>query len=409
MTTAIKWNTGMSVRELLDRHRGIGPGFHFLRYALASAIFVFHSYYVVKGQVGAVGYNDLLATTRTAASPMLANPQSTDLTSPIELLRPWLFALVAAFFAVSGFLVTGSAQRLRNVKTFLGFRVLRIIPALAVETLLSAFILGSLITTLEPGAYFSDGQFFRYFGNIVGAISMKLPGVFVDNPVPHIVNVNLWTLPGEFYCYLVMAGAMIAGLAYTRRGWLIVAIAGTIAFMVAIGLSLVTTRANTTHFTTPMIVYYFFVGCLFFQFADRIQLRFSYFLLSAAAYYAITLFRFPDLLAPVFLTYCAVFVGCQAYPLFDRLCPGDYSYGIYLYGFPMQQTVVFLFPEQRSTLFVLAAAGAATIVFAVLSWYTIEKPALKLKKLFVGKRIQVQTDASVIGVTTDPAPAYGRK
>ena len=75
----------------------------------------------------------------------------------------------------------------------------------------------------------------------------------------------------------------------------------------------------------------------------------------------------------------------------------------------MQQTVVFLFPEQRSTLFVLAAAGAATIVFAVLSWYTIEKPALKLKKLFVGKRIQVQTDASVIGVTTDPAPAYGRK
>jgi peptidoglycan/LPS O-acetylase OafA/YrhL len=122
---------------------------------------------------------------------------------------------VPAFFALSGFLVTGSALRLRATVPFLTFRVLRILPALLVEVTLSAIVLGALFTRLPLSTYFSDPQFFRYFGNIVGLITFHLPGVFEANHVSTI-NANLWTLPAEFDCYFITAMLMFSGLAYNR-------------------------------------------------------------------------------------------------------------------------------------------------------------------------------------------------
>jgi peptidoglycan/LPS O-acetylase OafA/YrhL len=65
------------------------------------------------------------------------------------------------FFALSGFLVTGSAIRTRSVRTFLTFRFLRIFPALATEVTLSAVILGPLLTTLPLKDYVSDHHFWN--------------------------------------------------------------------------------------------------------------------------------------------------------------------------------------------------------------------------------------------------------
>ena len=108
---------------------------------------------------------------------------------PRGQVRPAIFFLylVPAFFAVSGFLVTGSGLRVRATSTFLAFRVLRILPALLVEVTLSALVLGPIFTRLPLSSYFSDQQFFRYFGNIVGWITFYLPGVFQNN---HVSVVN---------------------------------------------------------------------------------------------------------------------------------------------------------------------------------------------------------------------------
>ena len=76
---------------------------------------------------------------------------------------------------------------------------------------LSALVLGPLLTTLPLSKYFTDPQFFRYFGNIVGWITFYLPGVFQQNDPP-IVNINLWTLPSEFDCYVITAALMSFGL-----------------------------------------------------------------------------------------------------------------------------------------------------------------------------------------------------
>lgn len=375
----ISFNTSSTLREILDRHRGIGPGFHFLRYALALIIFGFHCYYVVKGQVGAVGYDDLVdkAEAVKQVAPAVTHNGITSLT---ELLRPGLFALVAAFFALSGFLVTGSALRLRNIKPFLGFRILRIFPALAVETLLSAVLLGAVVTTLSPAAYFSDPLLWRYLGNTIGYISLILPGVFTANPVPNIVNVNLWTLPGEFYCYAIMGVLMLAGIIYKKSLFLVVFALASVGLMLSELLSFVDFRSNTTHFTTATIVFYFFIGCLFFTLADKIRINFPSFFACAAAYYLLTLFHISDFFASFALVYCTLFVGVQAFPLFDKIAAGDYSYGIYLYGFPVQQSVMHFIPSINTGVIVFLISFPITLGFAIVSWNLIEKPALKLKK-----------------------------
>jgi peptidoglycan/LPS O-acetylase OafA/YrhL len=64
---------------------------------------------------------------------------------------------------------------------------------------------------------------------------------------------------------------------------------------------------------------------------------------------------------------------------FTRL--GDYSYGLYIYAFPLQQQMAFYHPRLRY-LKGLAVVYPIILGVAVLSWHFIEKPALGLKKYF---------------------------
>jgi peptidoglycan/LPS O-acetylase OafA/YrhL len=129
------------------------------------------------------------------------------------------------FFALSGFLVAGSLERSKTLIMFLGLRILRIVPALSVEVLLSAFIPGPLLTTYPLTAYFSDTRFFAYFLNILGDIHYTLPGLFLSNPRPETVNLQLWTVPFELGCYIVLVFISLVGV-FKRRSWFLLAVIG---------------------------------------------------------------------------------------------------------------------------------------------------------------------------------------
>ena len=57
---------------------------------------------------------------------------------------------------------------------------------------------------------------------------------------------------------------------------------------------------------------------------------------------------------------------------------GDYSYGMYLWGFPIQQMVAHHLPD-ISPIANAAISVPVAVIFGALSWYLIEKPALSLK------------------------------
>jgi len=103
-------NKTISVGDVMRANGGAGPGFDLLRLLLALAIFSSHSFFTSQGDDGSLWL-----------SPM----------------RPLLMAMVPMFFGLSGFLVTGSAVRTQSLPVFMTFRILRIVPALVTEVMLS--------------------------------------------------------------------------------------------------------------------------------------------------------------------------------------------------------------------------------------------------------------------------------
>jgi peptidoglycan/LPS O-acetylase OafA/YrhL len=178
----------------MDETQGNGLGFDAVRLALAYSVLFVHAVAVAEGEA--------------FFQTMWRGP-----------LWPFLCIVLPMFFGLSGFLVAGSALRTRSTSVFMTFRILRIVPALSTEITLSALILGPLLTTATLYDYFTNKRFFAYFGNVIGRLRLELWGVFEHNPVPRVVNGNLWTLKPEFYCYALMLVLMLTGIVY-RRGLL---------------------------------------------------------------------------------------------------------------------------------------------------------------------------------------------
>jgi peptidoglycan/LPS O-acetylase OafA/YrhL len=378
----------MTLREALDANRGVGPGFHFMRHALSIMIVLFHC------RAAVVYWPD-----STLAVPHLALPSTgtgAEVAPPLSLfaedfVRPFFIALLATFFALSGFLVTGSGLRTKKIRTFFANRALRIIPALSVEVTMSAIIIGPIFTTMLLKDYFSDPQFFRYFGNIIGVVTFELPGVFKHLPWPSRVNGNLWTLPPEFWCYALMMIVMIGGF-LRRKIVLLVALTALLTWMTIENFIYpVSFIIRFPNFYSPFyIVVMFWIGAVFFLFAERIPIHFGLFTASATAYYLSIMLNVLTPLSGVALTYCMVYLGMQKFGAWDRLVKFDLSYGIYLYGFPiMQAWVSILLPHFAGwstvlrVLLLFPLTLATTIAFAALSWRFIEKPALGLRSVFL--------------------------
>jgi peptidoglycan/LPS O-acetylase OafA/YrhL len=346
---------GPSAEEKLALYGGTGPGFNFWRFSLSTLVLFLHTFFVCYGvkaeishAVGSIG-------------------------------RPIFMALLPVFFGLSGFLVAGSAIRTRNVATFLSFRALRLIPALAVETTLAALVLGPLMTAVPLSEYFTDKQFFAYFGNIIGRVRFELPGVFADSPVPSIVNMNLWTLHAELECYALMAIAIICGVLKRR------VLALSLWAVVTIALTAWNARTGDFEpqslYPTSIFVYSFCTCVVAFLWCDKIPVNRALFLAVVATYGVLVYLPQTVFLVIPLLAYLMIYVGLSPLLNFRFLQRGDYSYGIYLYGFVIQQTLVSAFPAIGHWWIIFPLALFGTVCVSALSWHTIEKPALRLKQV----------------------------
>ncbi len=299
---------------------------------------------------------------------------------PLSETLGWSLGGVAVlvFFSISGFLIARSFERQSTARWVLA-RVLRLVPALLVVLVLTAWLLGPLVTTWALPAYFSNGFTYTYVPRNLLLYNQQgqLPGVFEGNPLPKATNGPLWTLYYEVCWYLVVLVLGLAG-ALTRRTWLAAALA-----LFAVGYAVVALALGDAAVADKTRWFFllglpFATGIGFYAWRDRLPM--SPAILAVLALAAVVAHRTPvfDVLFGLALSY-AVFLlafavggGLRAY---NRV--GDFSYGMYIYGFPVQQLMVHFFGPMRPPVNVALALPLA-LGFAMLSWFLIERPALTM-------------------------------
>lgn len=309
-------------------------------------------------------------------------------TVPLKLLlgTSWGTVAVDVFFITSGFLIAGSFFNRKTLLTFIWARVLRIYPALIVAMLFCVFIVGTYFTALGSLEYLSNLATYKYFIKNITlffGINYHLPGVFTENPYVNSVNGSLWTLPLEvkMYAYLTLIGII---LAITEK-LLTKKISPFIFFSLAL-IALITNIIN--HFIpfTPVhfsrLFYMFFVGSACYQFRNKIILSYKGFFICATTLLVSSLnkemfFVIYTCLLP-YIIFCLAYIPKGTVRKFNNL--GDYSYGIYIYAFPIQQSLIATIPN-LSIFSMVIYSGIITLIMSYLSWHYIESNALKLKDI----------------------------
>lgn len=288
---------------------------------------------------------------------------------------------VNGFFAISGFLVTMSFVR-RGWRDYVVARLLRIAPGLIAATLIVALGLGALMTTLDVSDYFRDPRLWRFITGTLTTFksAAALPGVFETNPLPFPLG-TVWTLKYETLCYLGVLVAGLAGILARPRLALAALLALTLAVILREVLAPHGSKGTETALRLPLI---FLAGGVIYLCREKVWLSLP--LLAVALLALVPLSFTPLYKAALYLvTAWGVLVLALAPALTRRSVepPADLSYGVYLYGWPVQQALHALFPSLGAVA-LLWPSLAVTIVVAALSWYLVEKPALGLKRRLMG-------------------------
>jgi len=299
---------------------------------------------------------------------------------------------VVMFFAMSGFLIAKSWNDQPHLIPFAVKRALRLLPALAVAVTVTVFVVGPLFTTLPLSTYFTDPTPWVYWvrASLLVTIRGTLPGVFETNPFPDAVNGSLWTLPVEACCYAMAAAFGLLGL--LRRSRLLAAL-GLLLILCVSPLSPLSNApaGGTTGGNLSLVVMLgatFVLGNLAHSLRSRLHLRWII-LVGLTVLWVVTWGGDWTRATGVVVIAFAVLVFAFRTPAWLRRLTalGDVSYGIYVYAFPVQQSVAAIWPGIHP-LVMFAIAFPVTYGLAFLSWRLIERPALALKRVVAPRPTQ---------------------
>jgi peptidoglycan/LPS O-acetylase OafA/YrhL len=303
---------------------------------------------------------------------------------------------VDGFFAVSGFLITGSWLNNPRLRSYLAARGLRIFPGLWVCLIVIAFVFAPITVAIQRGSVSSlllSSAPFEYVLNnsVLNFLYAGIAGTPRAVPWPGVWNGSTWTLVPELMCYIAVAVFGLAGL--LKRRWLIPSL-----FVLMLVVSALVMRWDTfEELWTPQWVaarfaIMFLAGALLHQYRDVIPARWSWVAICLVIVFASCLLPNYRLVAAIPFAYAILVSGALIHNKRLRL-QTDLSYGVYIYAWPVQQMLVVFGLASLNPIVFSGVAAVATLPFAAVSWFVIEKPALSLKSRLKRKSIAQAKEA----------------
>ncbi|ROP65042.1 peptidoglycan/LPS O-acetylase OafA/YrhL [Curtobacterium sp. PhB130] len=298
---------------------------------------------------------------------------------------------VAGFFCISGYLITTSRVNSRSLVDFVWRRVLRIYPAFIVALVVVAFGIAPAVVAMFPGGgtwTFTGAAGYVFHDAFLYIRQYGITGTLGHVPYPNAWDASLWTLFFEFLCYLAI-GFLVSLVAVRWRTRAVVALLVVCAAIVLLQAAGVLHLPGQIE-ATARLGGYFGGGALLYLQRDRIPVAWPLVLLAAALVVAVAALGVSGALVGVPLAYLCLVAGILL-PLHWMGARNDVSYGLYIYGFPVQQTMVLAFPHQQLPVVVFAALSVvAALPFAWASWLFVERPAMRLKRVFARRPVDAE-------------------
>jgi peptidoglycan/LPS O-acetylase OafA/YrhL len=334
--------------------------FDFLRLALAVLVIYSHSFPL------GLGTEDAEPVRRVTHGQMTGGAIAVDL-----------------FFIMSGFLITASAERSRTMHEYLKKRVKRIYPAFLALALVTLVV----FLPLSGGRILPFAWVPRVGDFVIQTLRLRefdYAGAFAGNPFPDVINGSTWSIQYEFWCYIGVALLTLAGLLRRRMvvlGLFLLSLCISVAW-VAFGIVRGGEWLNVL-FGSPQLwarlLPLYLAGMVFYLFRERIPLNGGIALAAAAALaigawttYGCTV-AFP--IAGTYLVFYLAYAPWLRVHGVGRY--GDFSYGTYLYAFPVEQLVMKGFGHTVQPLVLFACATPVTLLLACASWYGVERRFLQ--------------------------------
>ena len=287
------------------------------------------------------------------------------------------------FFILSGYLIAKSWDQYPRFNVFFAKRILRIFPGLIVAVIVTIIVSGLFFTAIPFLQFLVHPGTLAYLNNILlyNPVFTLPGGVFATNAYPNAINGSLWTLAYEFTMYITVA---IIGVSRLYKKISPIGLWATLFVSV-----LIMTIVGKQYFALPlfyldisqMLIFalLFFSGILMHKEEGRIKLDTRLGFVSLAAFFILS-YLLPTMLpliAAIFLAYALFALGKSSLMSWVGKY-GDFSYGIYIYSFPVQQAIAAI-THTQSAYKMFALSMTISLILAALSWHLIESRALKLK------------------------------
>lgn len=309
---------------------------------------------------------------------------------------------VRIFFLIGGYLVSKSWMSDPSIKHYAVKRFMRIWPPLFIFVIIAAFFVGPALSTLSWEMYYKT--FFlggcAYLKNLFFYIIYSLPGVFENNIYPNAVNGSLWTLPAEVLMYvLIPIFFWLSGYKKSKKNNTL-----TVVFIFALTLWICIAQIAVQTFspTSRWVIYatdwaqvlagmpFYFIGIFFscFDIKKYLNLQIAIILILAYSCFIFTpIFRSITIyLIFPYLIFSFALIDSPSFSNFGKRY--DLSYGMYLYGFFMQQIVMFFVSKYSLNIdlfILLIICILLTIIVSFASCVFIELPTQKLCKKLIEK------------------------
>lgn len=324
---------------------------------------------------------------------------------------------VAMFFVLSGFLICRSASGSVSVTRFLWHRFLRIFPAYWICLVVCACVFAPLVAFVEHGTLLrvfsapqdspqsymlgNAGLFHLHGGSLLGIVNIHpqtIAGLLRHNPFPYAINGSLWTLPFEVGCYVCVAALAVLGVVRRARGVVLILF---VALWSLYAFSYLNSESFHRWLPVPgidwliMLSLFFCAGCVCFLYREKIPCSGAAFATCVAMLAASLPFGMFGLVTPIFLTYAFLWLAFNfSFPRFDA--QGDFSYGTYIYAFPVQQGLALFRVQEGGFGLYFVWSLLLTFILAILSYRLIEAPCLRWKKVNIADVIHAGSKRSLV-------------